>query len=402
MSEKTENQIAAHPKELGDAVLQPQVDHKVDLAKGPIKKKESNITKVDLTKKPEKDAIQKPSTDEVDVHEVSGDGGKVEETHEKPEKPTGESEKEVVETSPLQEITEEEKVKEIKKEVAEATRDEKITGVKLPENVEKLVSFMEETGGTVEDYVRLNADYSSVDNTVLLKEYYKKSKPHLNNEEVDFIIEDNFLYDEEVDEERDIRKKKLAFKEEIAKAKTYLEDLKGKYYDEIKLRPSVTQEQKKATDFFNRYREDQKTNAKNHEDFKAATKELFNENFKGFDFELGEKKFRYGVKNLKETADAQSNISNFVQKFLNKDGSIRDNAGYHKAIYAARNADTIASHFYEQGKADAIKNVAKDSKNIKTEARQTPSEDVYIGGFKVRAVSGADSTKLKVKTRKFN
>tara|TARA_R110000751_G_scaffold71279_1_gene144149 strand:+ start:3538 stop:4752 length:1215 start_codon:yes stop_codon:yes gene_type:complete len=404
MSEITENPIVTSPKELGDAALDaPKVDHKVDLSKGPVKKKESNITKVDLTKKPEKDAVHGKS-----VESVQDAGNTSEKTREDSKvempQPVKRVEDARVEEPIIQEITEEEKeeAKEIKKEVAEAIRDEKITGIKLPENVEKLVSFMEETGGTVEDYVRLNADYSKVDNAVLLKEYYKKAKPHLDTEEVNFMIEDNFLYDEEVDEERDIRKKKLAFKEEIAKAKTYLDDLKGKYYDEIKLRPSVTQEQKKATDFFNRYQETQKTNAKNHKDFKTATKELFNEDFKGFDFKLGEKKFRYGVKNLNETAEAQSDISNFVQKFLNKDGSIKDNAGYHKAMYAARNADTIASHFYEQGKADAIKNVVKESKNIKTDARQTPSEDVFVGGFKVRAVSGADSTKLKVKTRKFN
>ena len=119
---------------------------------------------------------------------------------------------------------------------------------KLPENIEKLVQFMEETGGTVDDYARLSRDYSNISTDALLHEYYKAAKPHLDSEERSFIIEDSFSFDEELDEARDVRKKKLAYKEEVAKAKNYLESLKGKYYEEIKLRPGVTQEQKKAMD----------------------------------------------------------------------------------------------------------------------------------------------------------
>ena len=259
---------------------------------------------------------------------------------------------------------------------------------------------MKDTGGTIEDYTRLNADYSTIDNDVLLKEYYKKAKPHLNDEEIGFVMEDNFSFDEEIDDERDIRKKKLAFKEEVAKAQNFLEDLKGKYYDEIKLRPGVTQEQKKATDFFNRFNENQEVMNKQHQDFKTKTKDYFSNEFKGFDFNVGEKKFRYGVKNPSEVAEIQSDITKFTKKFLDDKGNIQDEKGYHKAMYAARNADTIAQHFYEQGKADAVKNVIAKSKNISSDIRSTPNADLYIGGLKVKAVNGLDSTKLKIKTRK--
>ena len=288
---------------------------------------------------------------------------------------------------------------------AETTAEEPQTvkqDINLPENIEKVVDFMKETGGTLEDYVRLNADYSNVDSDTLLREYYKQTKSHLDSEEISFLLEDNFQFDEELDEARDIRKKKLAYKEEVAKARKHLNGLKSQYYDEIKLRPGVTQEQKKAMDFFNRYNEEQNVAEQQHEVFKNTTKDYFTKEFKGFDFSVGDKKFRYGVKNPSEVADNQSNISNIVKKFLNDKGDVTDVKGYHKAMYAAQNADTIAQHFYEQGKADAIRNVAAKSNNITNEARESAPSDVFVGGFKVKSISGLDSSKLKIKARKFN
>jgi hypothetical protein len=260
---------------------------------------------------------------------------------------------------------------------------------------------MEETGGTIEDYVRLNADYTNVDSTSLIREYYKQTKPHLDSEDVSLLLED-FDYDEDIDEPKDIRKKKIAFKEEVAKAKNFLEGLKSKYYDEIKLRPGVTQDQQKATDFFNRYNEEQEAVQVRHKDFISRTKNLLNNDFEGFDFKVSDKKFRYGIKNPTQVAEAQSDITNFIKTFLNDKNEITDAKGYHKALYAARNADTIAQHFYEQGKADAVKDIMAKSKNISTEPRQTASGDVFVNGLKVKSVSGLDSSKLKIKTKKFN
>jgi hypothetical protein len=364
-----------------------------------LNKKDEPI-KVDLSKKEEEkkeDAVQEQTTDEVLVRDESPISEEVskEDVKETTDEPTEEKE-EVV--SPIQEITEEEVVEKVVKEepVAEIKQPE----VNLPENVEKLVKFMEETGGTVEDYVRLNADYSNVDSDTLLKEFYKQTKPHLDMEEINFLLEDNFSYDEDMDEERDIRKKKLAYKEEIAKAKSFLEETKSKYYDEIKLRPGVTQDQQKATDFFNRYNEEQKTVQEQHNRFKSSTKNFFNQEFKGFDFNIGEKRFRYGVSNTEDVANSQSDLTNLVGKFLDNKGEVKDFKGYHKAIYAAQNADTIANHFYEQGKADAVKDMMAKSKNISNQPRATSSGEVYINGMKVRAISGVDSSKLKIRTNK--
>ena len=363
---------------------------KVDLTKDPNVKTEEPV-KVDLTKKPEDDAIQIGETKEIPVEKPSGNSDEM-----------GKSVQESSETtegiSPLKEITEEEVKKE---EQIKQPELQPIKKVVLPDNVEKLVQFMEETGGDIQDYVRLNADYSNVNEDVLLKEYYKNTKPHLTDEEISFVMEDQFRFDTDTDEERDIRKRKLAKKEAVAEARNHLESLKQKYYDEIKLRPGVTQEQQKAMEFFNRYNNEQEIAEQQHKKFIDNTKQFFTDDFKGFDFEVGEKKFRYGVKDPNAIAENQSNLNNFVEKFLDKEGNVKDTRGYHKAMYAAQNVDRIVNHFYEQGKSDGFKNVVEGSKNPTTETRQT-SGDIFIGGLKVKAIDGVDSSKLRIKRSKFN
>ncbi|MDC3326737.1 hypothetical protein OAV25_01395 [Flavobacteriaceae bacterium] len=355
--------------------------------------KKQETIKVDLSKK---DPVEEEVT-KVVIDEAKEEAVKEEPVKEVVEEKTEEATEEKV--TPIQEVTEEEKVEEKKEPVMETAPEPAKPEINLPENVEKLVKFMEETGGTVEDYVRLNADYSNINDDALIREYYKQTKPHLDIEEVNFLLEDNFSFDEDVDEERDIKKKKLAFKEEIAKARKFLEDTKSKYYDEIKLRPGVTQDQQKAMDFFNRYNEEQKMVQNQHERFQSNTKNFFNQEFKGFDFNIGEKKFRYGVSDTNGVANTQSDLTNFVGKFLNEKGEVKDYAGYHKAIYAAENADTIANHFYEQGKADAVKDVMAKSKNVSNEPRVTSTGDVFINGLRVKAISGVDSSKLKLKIK---
>jgi len=361
------------------------------------------IIKVDLSKpKKETDAIPVGETEKVVVGEQTGDSPKVDERIPEPS-PVSEIKEE--ESKPIEQKVEEEIQQigeKIEKKVIAPTPEEAREIASLPENIQKVVDFMKQTGGSLEDYVRLNADYSNVDNNTLLREYYKQAKSHLDSSEINFMIEDNFSFDEEVDEEREIRKKKLAYKEEVAKAKSHLEGLKSQYYEEIKLRPGTTQDQKKAMDFFNRYNEEQNTAQQQHEDFKSVTNKYFSDDFKGFDIDLGEKKFRYGVKNPSEVATKQSNISNTIKKFLDDKGNVSDVKGYHKAMYAADNVDSIAKHFYEQGKSDATKNLVAKSKNISDDIRPTPSGDVFVNGLKVKAISGLDSSKLKIKTRKFN
>ena len=313
------------------------------------------------------------------------------------EKPIVNVVEDVKEFAPIKEV----EVAKVEAEVKEALRDEKVLGKQLPENIEKLVSFMEDTGGTIEDYTRLNADYSSINETTLLKEYYKKNKPYLDESDVELLLED-FSYDEELDEDIDIRKKKLAFKEEVAKAKGFLEETKVKYYDEIKLRSNVNPDTQKATDFFNRYNKQQEAVKQQHEQFQESTKQLFNDDFEGFDIKVGDRNYKYNIQNRDKVAENQSNINNLVGKFLDSDGNVSDTKGYHKAMYAADNVDKIASHFYEQGKADAVKDVMNKSKNLSDTKARSSQGDVFLNGFKVKSISGADSAKLKIKTKKFN
>jgi uncharacterized protein (DUF2164 family) len=384
---------------------------KVKLKKPKQLTNKDNVIKVDLSKKEEKDAVQVGETKEVVVEEQTGNSPQVDKQVSEPSEVSETKE----ETPIIQEIVEEEKIIEekveeeivelgekIEEKVIAPTPEEAREVAKLPENIEKVVDFMKETGGTLEDYVRLNADYSNVDNDTLLREYYKQAKSHLDSSEINFMIEDNFAYDEEVDEERDIRKKKLAYKEEVAKARKHLNGLKSQYYEEIKLRPGTTQDQQKAMDFFNRYNEEQNTAQQQHEAFKSNTKEYFTNDFKGFDISVGEKKFRYGVKNPNEVATKQSNITNTIKKFLDAKGNVSDVKGYHKAMYAAENVDKIAQHFYEQGKSDATKDLVAKSKNISEDVRPSPTGEVFVGGLKVKSISGLDSSKLKIKSKKFN
>jgi len=348
--------------------------------KKPAEVVEQTITKVDLNK----------PVEETKVEEV------VEETQ--PE--------EVSETPVLQEITEEQAaVEEIAEQAEEAIVKAEVTGEPLPENIQKLVSFMDETGGDLNDYVKLNQDYSEMDNQDLLQEYYKQTKPHLNNEEINFLMEDNFSYDEDVDDDREIRRKKLALKEQVASAKSHLDGQKSKYYEDIKMGSKLTSEQQEAINFFNRYNEEeaerQETLERNTSTFLNKTDNVFNDKFEGFEYTVGDKKFRYNVKDANKVKETQSDINNFVKKFLNKNNAIEDAGGYHKSLFTAMNADAIINHFYEQGKADAMRDSVANAKNVNMSPRQSHGE-VDAGGVKVRVLGDSSSDfKFKIKNNKF-
>jgi len=360
---------------------------------------DDSVIKVDLNKPPTpKEEKNETKEDNADDSGVVAESKDAEPTQEQEEV---QPEAEAQETPVLEEITEEE-IAEVEEKVEEAVAEAEATGKPLPENVQKLVDFMEETGGDLNDYVKLNQDYSKLDDQNLLHEYYKQTKPHLNNEEINFLMEDQFSYDEEVDEERDIRRKKLALKEQVASAKSHLDGQKSKYYEEIKAGSKLTQEQQKAMDFFNRYNketeESKKIATKQHETFVNKTNSVFNDKFKGFEYNIGDKKFRFNVKNANEIKTAQSDINNFIGKFLDKNNMINDAKSYHKSLYTAMNADAIANHFYEQGKADAMKDSMAKSKNIKMDPRQQHGT-VEAGGMKFK-VLGDNSSSFKFKINK--
>ena len=372
---------------------------------------DDNVIKVDLTKKTKTDAVSEQSTDEVPVRDEPETSGEVQEENEKVvEEVTGESEKSdnVQDEQPvIEEITDEqveEQTEELVEETKEAITEAQETGKELPENIQKLVDFMEETGGSVEDYVRLNQDYSKYDDNSVLREYYRQTKKHLTDEEISFLIEDSFSYDEEEHTEKEIKRKKLAFKEQVASARSHLDGQKSKYYEEIKAGSKLTSEQQKAVNFFNRYNKESEENQRVVEQqtktFKLKTDNLFNKNFKGFDYNVGDKRYRFNVKNTNEVKETQSDINNFVKKFLNKNNEMEDAAGYHKSLFTAMNSDAIARHFYEQGKADALKESIAKSKNVDMAPRQAFGE-VEAGGVKVKVLGdNSNDFKFRIKNNK--
>ena len=327
--------------------------------------------------------------------------------NEEPKVENEEVKKEQEETPIVQEVTNEE-VKEVQEEVEEAVIEAEATGKPLPEKVEKLLKFMEETGGDLNDYVKLNRDTSKMDDSDVLDEYYRETKSHLTVEERNFLLEEKFGYNEDEDDAKNIRKKKIALKEQVAEARAHLDRQKSKYYEDIKAGSRLTPEAQKAIDFFNRYNKDSKEQKRktdnNKKEFLKKTNNVFNEDFKGFDYQVGDKKFRFNIKDVDNIKATQSDLNNFVDKFVGEDKiTIKDAQGYHKSLFTAMNADNIAKHFYEQGKADAIKDTVAKDKNIDLNPRQTHGE-TNIGGvkYKVLGESSSDIKNRSFKIRKKN
>ena len=371
---------------------------------------DDSVTKVDLSKPitPKEEKNEEPKEDtkvEASSTDDSGVAAEPESTEPIQEQEEVQPQAETQEGAVLEEITEdstEEEIAEAEEQVEEAIAEAEATGKPLPENIQKLMDFMEETGGDLNDYVRLNQDYSKLDNQDLLYEYYKQTKPHLNAEEINFLMEDQFSYNEEEDDEREIRRKKLALKEQVANAKSHLDGQKSRYYEEIKAGSKLTPEQQKAIDFFNRYNkeseETEKAVKKNTDIFTQKTNQVFNDKFKGFEYNVGDKKYRFNINNAEEVKTTQSDLNNFTKKFLDKKNSLIDAKGYHKSLFTAMNADAVAKHFYEQGKADAMKNSIAKSKNVDMNPRQAHGK-IEASGMKFK-VLGDDSSGFKFKINK--
>ena len=382
------------------ATEQPIVDDKVEKLK--VKKKPKSfkkqefddVVKIDLSKKEEE-----TTKDEEIKEEVK------EEVVETTEKNSEDIKTEEKESPIIEEITDEPKELQTKEKIEEKNILEEalVENIKqnteLPEGIKKLMAFMDETGGDINDYVLLNRSYDDLNDQDLLYEYYKATKPHLTTDEVQFMLEDQFLIDEDVDEDKDIKRKKLALKEQVASARQHLDGLKSKYYEDIKMGSKLTKEQKGAIDFFNRYKKEKSKNEKlakqQTELFLNKTNQVFNDEFKGFEYNVGDKRFRFNVKDVNDVKESQSDISNFVKKFLNEKQEMEDANGYHKSLFTAMNPDVIASHFYEQGKADALKDSVAKSKNIDMNPRSTHSDPINTSGLKFRVINDDPSPVFK-------
>ena len=350
-----------------------------------------DVIKIDLDKTPEvksEEVEQQPAEEKVDVVEETVDQPVLEEVTEEP--------------------TVEETVEKVEEVVEEAVQEAIDTGKPLPENIQKLVDFMDETGGDIQDYVNLNRDLSKMDDSDILDEYYRNKKSHLTAEERNFLLEEKFGIDDEIDDEKTIRSKKIALKEQVAEARAYLDGQKSKYYEDIKAGSKLTSEQQEAINFYHKYNKDQesqkKLSEKSKRTFLNKTDSFFGQDFKGFEYNVGDKRYRFNVKDVDKVKTTQKDINNFINKFVGEDNAtIEDAAGYHKSLYTAMNADAIARHFYEQGKADAIKSQVAKDKNINLEPRTTHGE-TNVGGVKYRVLgqSSSDIKNRSFKIRKKN
>ena len=396
MAKKKKQSVEEVTDKATEQVVEEKVEEQIDESKFESAGDDS-VIKVDLSKPPtqESEEVEQQPTDKEEVVVVN----------EEPEAAKEEQEVVEEETPVLEEVTDEEiteeNVEEVEEKIEEAVAEAEATGKPLPENIQKLVDFMEETGGDLQDYVNLNKDVSKMDDSDVLDEYYRATKSHLTAEERAFLLEETFGYDEEIEDEKEIRKKKIALKEQVAEARAHLDRQKSKYYEDIKAGSKLTSEQQKAIDFFNRYNKESKDQEKlsqaNKRKFQQRTENVFNKDFKGFDYQVGEKKYRFNVKDVDKVKTTQSDINNFINKFVGEDSTIEDAAGYHKSLFTAMNADAIAKHFYEQGKADATKaRVARD-KNINLEPRKTHGE-VNVGGVKYKVLGNTSSD---IKNRSF-
>jgi len=387
--------MAEEIENVTEEVTEQPVENTIDESKFDSAGNDS-VVKIDL------DKIQIPNETTETEADTAGVVGRDETPNTPQEQEEVQPQGEVQTEAPVLEEVVEEQVQQVEEQVAEAIVEAVETGQPLPENIQKLVDFMDETGGDINDYVTLNRDLDKLDDSEVLDEYYRSTKSHLSPEERNFLLEDKYGFDEDVDDERTIKSKKIALKEQVAEAKAHLDRQKSKYYEDIKAGSKLTGEQQEAIEFYNKYsaesEETQRLTQANKDVFLKKTDNLFNDKFKGFDYSVGDKTYRYNVKNVGDVKNTQSDLNNFIQKFLDDKNQMSDAAGYHKSLFTAMNADAVAQHFYEQGKADAVKSSVAKDKNINVNPRGTHSSKT-IGGTTVR-VLGDDSSDFKFKIKK--
>ena len=274
----------------------------------------------------------------------------------------------------------------------------------LPEEVSKYLDFKKKTGRGFNDFVKVNKNYDEISDEQLLKEYYSLTESDLDSEDIQYLMNDKFGYDEDLDDEKDVKKKNIAKKREVSKAKKYLNDLKENYSVPLESSGSsipkeTLNELEKYKEFLNQSKTTQEANQRKNDYFLKQTDKVFDSEFKGFEFNVGDKKISYAYGDTLEMKAKQKDLNNFVKNYVGEDGLIKDASGWHRALSAAMNPEKFAQYFYEQGKADAIGDVSKKSKNINMNVRQTP-QAIGDTGFKARQVSDTSGRGLKIRSKK--
>lgn len=273
----------------------------------------------------------------------------------------------------------------------------------LPEDVSAFLKYKKETGRDIKDFMKLQVDYDQVDDNKLLQDFYSSTEEDLDSEDISYLIQEKFGYDEDVDDDSEVKAKKIAIKRELAKAKKYFNELKETYKIPVESAKGLVNDDELET--YNAYKEYvsqsqsvQEENQKKTEFFMKKTDEVFNDEFKGFEFNIGEQSILFSPGEVSDVKSAQSDVNNFISKYIDEKGLIKDPKGYHRALSAAMNPEKMANFFYEKGKADSVGDLSRQSKNVNMDVRTTPQQ-VSTSGFKVRAVESDSGRGLKIKKR---
>jgi hypothetical protein len=274
----------------------------------------------------------------------------------------------------------------------------------LPEDVAAYMKYKKETGRGIKDFIKLNEDIDESNPQSLLAQYYAQTESDLDSEDIQFMIDERFSFDEDLDDESDVKRKKLFMKKELAKAKKFFEEEREKYRAPLESSGmAVSTEDQEASKAYKEYMAQaqsvQEENQKRYEWFQQKTSEVFGDGFKGFEFAVNDKTLVYSPAEAAELKKSQSDIMNFIGKFANEDGLIEDAKGYHKALAVAMNPERFAKFFYEQGMSAAVDDVARKSKNINMDIRQSP-QAVSKGGMNVKSLSNDSGRGLKIRSNK--
>ena len=274
----------------------------------------------------------------------------------------------------------------------------------LPEDVAAYMKYKKETGRGFEDFLNLKKDYDSMDSEALLENYLTATQEGLDNDDIETLMED-YRYDEDLDDESTIRKIKLERKKAVAEAKKFFNSQKEKYKVPLESSaPLISEEEKEIYESYKQYTKQAKTideeNERKRSWFNQKTDELFDKEFKGFDFNVNDKQITFNPGEAAELKKSQSTPANFINKFLDEQGLIKDAAGYHRSLAIAMNPDKFAKFFYEQGQADATEGTMKNIKNIQMSERRAPDVAKMTDGMQVKAVNPDSGRSLKIRSIK--
>lgn len=283
--------------------------------------------------------------------------------------------------------------------------DTRESNPELPEDVKKYFEYKKETGRGIEDFYKLQKNYDDMDDDSVLADYYSIQEEGLDAIDIMDLMDDKFGFDVDEDDEKDIKKRKLAKKRELAKARKYFNEQKDKY--KIPLESSgggLSEDQESQLNAYQDYIKESETiaeqNKKRYDYFVDQTKKVFTNDFKGFDFSVGDQQINYKPGTADELMNKQLDVNNFVNKFVGQSGLLEDAKGYHRALSVAMNPEKFAQFFYDQGVAAAVDNVTRKSKNINMDVRRSPQLSTK-DGLKIRSVGDSSSGRgLKIRSVK--